>query len=443
MPLIKTSSTDTGPVKAAIATPTIHRVSNGFSWGTPREYDYSIPGTTKDVVVSRKTSYKKSYSSHFGYHTRPGGSLYYISMPFKHYTADYEVSPGVATRRVLKEEKSYYRNYPDRLRYWQNTLLSTTVVDGTGIQQPLYANEESYKPGLSFPGARKAAWSVNKKIGKIDLNVLVAYAERRSTYRLISDNTTKVSTAIDHLNQNDLRGAAESLGAELDRKRHSRFTRGLGPKWLELIYGWQPLLSDIHGALIAHQSLKPASYWVKSSIKTNESKTVGNISSDIETLVTYKALMTVTNPIESAAQKLGLTNPALLAWELVPYSFVFDWFLPVGGYLESLDRMSGQTMSQESSTYTLNEYTVRRGETPIPSGWKPGHTFSKASDTTTETTTTVTVGESTASVKVRRKDRNLDFPDMPLPSLRSPLSLNNAITSVALLEGKRPFFNKA
>lgn len=37
----------------------------------------------------------------------------------------------------------------------------------------------------------------------------------------------------------------------------------------------------------------------------------------------------------------GIDNPALLAWELLPYSFVVDWFLPVGNYLESLNAFSG------------------------------------------------------------------------------------------------------
>jgi hypothetical protein len=33
----------------------------------------------------------------------------------------------------------------------------------------------------------------------------------------------------------------------------------------------------------------------------------------------------------------GLLNPAAVAWELLPFSFVVDWFLPVGRYLEGLD----------------------------------------------------------------------------------------------------------
>lgn len=37
----------------------------------------------------------------------------------------------------------------------------------------------------------------------------------------------------------------------------------------------------------------------------------------------------------------GVTNPLLVAWELVPFSFVVDWAIPVGAWLESLDAMLG------------------------------------------------------------------------------------------------------
>jgi hypothetical protein len=46
----------------------------------------------------------------------------------------------------------------------------------------------------------------------------------------------------------------------------------------------------------------------------------------------------------------GITNPLLIGWELVPFSFVVDWFLPVGGWLESLDALLGYTTAGYSSS---------------------------------------------------------------------------------------------
>jgi len=38
----------------------------------------------------------------------------------------------------------------------------------------------------------------------------------------------------------------------------------------------------------------------------------------------------------SAPRSLGLYDPLSVAWELVPFSFVADWFIPIGTYLDNL-----------------------------------------------------------------------------------------------------------
>jgi hypothetical protein len=51
----------------------------------------------------------------------------------------------------------------------------------------------------------------------------------------------------------------------------------------------------------------------------------------------------IDNPALATAQAVGLTNPALVAWELVPYSFVIDWFLPIGNWLTAIAPLVGIT----------------------------------------------------------------------------------------------------
>ena len=45
--------------------------------------------------------------------------------------------------------------------------------------------------------------------------------------------------------------------------------------------------------------------------------------------------MVISSPNSLKANQLGLVNPASVAWELIPFSFLVDWFLPVGKFLES------------------------------------------------------------------------------------------------------------
>lgn len=41
------------------------------------------------------------------------------------------------------------------------------------------------------------------------------------------------------------------------------------------------------------------------------------------------------------ARRIEFGNPLEIAWELVPFSFVIDWFIPIGDWLGSLDALKG------------------------------------------------------------------------------------------------------
>jgi len=50
---------------------------------------------------------------------------------------------------------------------------------------------------------------------------------------------------------------------------------------------------------------------------------------------------------------MGLINPAEVAWELTPWSFVVDWFIPVGNFLEALTARAGVTFIDGCSAYKV------------------------------------------------------------------------------------------
>jgi hypothetical protein len=54
----------------------------------------------------------------------------------------------------------------------------------------------------------------------------------------------------------------------------------------------------------------------------------------------------ISNPNAFLAQRLGLTNLPSVLWELVPWSFVVDWWVNVGGFIASLDDLLGVTVSR-------------------------------------------------------------------------------------------------
>lgn len=238
----------------------------------------------------------------------------------------------------------------------------------------------AYAPGyISYGGAQSAAFVDPAKVKALakardmKVNVAVAFGEGRQTTRMIADAARKLGTAYSAFRKGNFKKAAKTLGIDKPSKSAANH-------WLEYSYGWKPLLSDVVGAAeTAAQHLelggRPPRFGVSAghSGGTRTTSTQGNFGSlDYVTYTQnrshtweYRAraglLLEVTYSESALAAQLGfgLTDPLLTAWELVPFSFVFDWFIDVGGWLESMSALQGfqvlngfESFSQNCTTWT-------------------------------------------------------------------------------------------
>lgn len=192
------------------------------------------------------------------------------------------------------------------------------------------------------------------KMKRQDLNLGVAFAERNRTAQLLGDTASQLARALIALRRGKWRDCGRILGMQNVRKPRGH---SIPQKWLEFQYGWTPLLSDVYGATAA-LTKQPASDWrvtgkgkvrfewedefdhVNGANGPNDSLT-GVTRAKLERGVFVRIDAIPQNDLLQAFTSLGLTNPALIAWELVPFSFVVDWALPIGQFLDSLDAMLG------------------------------------------------------------------------------------------------------
>jgi hypothetical protein len=85
----------------------------------------------------------------------------------------------------------------------------------------------------------------NLKNSKINLGV--AWAERSLTARLIGDTAKTLAKSYTHVLRGQTRKAMRSLG--VPNSKSAPVSGNAAGRWLELQYGWKPLLSDVYGAL--------------------------------------------------------------------------------------------------------------------------------------------------------------------------------------------------
>lgn len=244
------------------------------------------------------------------------------------------------------------------------------------------------------------------------------YATRQQTVDMITGAARSIAGAARDLRRGDLQGAGRHLGIGDFKPKSQNFSG----RWLELQYGWLPLLGSIHAVIdepslplsrvVTCRATERVRYVVKSDPDYDFYQ---KADFDLMARVTVQGRITLSDSALANAQAYGIMNPLLLAWELLPYSFVVDWFIPIGNYLNALTAMSGVVVSDANMTTTLSfdgcwETLGGKGQ-PSFASVIPG--FNR--------------------MEYKHKVRTLSIPPVPIPRVKSPISTTHALNAIALL----------
>lgn len=139
----------------------------------------------------------------------------------------------------------------------------------------------------------------------------------------------------------------------LARRGFREPTSAIADGYLSYKYGWKPLMEDLYymrqglnDSLVSNMYLSASrrvstKYSHTSDIDYGGSRFKG--SNQCKLINRCKIVARVSDDLLAQAQGIDIINPASLAWELVPYSFVIDWGIPVGNVLAALTAHQGLT----------------------------------------------------------------------------------------------------
>lgn len=134
--------------------------------------------------------------------------------------------------------------------------------------------------------------------------------------------------------------------------------KSISDNFLAFQFGVRPLLNDAYSAgtqlakiLSSQQSDRIMVYCTGHGSCDFEAKdtlysagapyvdriTHAQYTADVRYVLEYK----IVNGALNQLQGLGLVNPAEIAWEVMPWSFVVDWFLPIGNWIRSMNADAG------------------------------------------------------------------------------------------------------
>lgn len=203
--------------------------------------------------------------------------------------------------------------------------------------------------------------------------------------------------------------------------------------WLELQYGWLPLIQDVHD-LVGHFEktqrvglIRVSGSSSEQSNKISSAGTTGLYSlphksyGESSTHCRCVIFAELDNKFLQQAAQLGLTNPASIAWELTPYSFIVDWFLPIGKFLDNLDAWFGYAFISGCITTRVS---------------------ATSSTVVSDTTSKRVLGSRAVSRQYYSKSREVltGFPMPGIPVFKNPVSTKHFLNALALLaqHSRRP-----
>jgi hypothetical protein len=205
---------------------------------------------------------------------------------------------------------------------------------------------------------------------------IVNFLERKQAISMIAQRAGQLLKAARAIRKGRFGKAAKVLGV-VTPKGVSR-KRQFSNNWLEYHFGWVPMIQDIGAAVHTLQSPVPdrhifasskgrfsadTGYWPSTLPPYGGTSTHEVYELSARTGVTVR----ISNPDLFLANQLGFTNPLAVAWEVVPFSFVVDWLIPIGDFLSAMTATLGLTLvngytslgcrhsvDQYSSTYVWN-----------------------------------------------------------------------------------------
>lgn len=303
-----------------------------------------------------------------------------ITGPFEEYRTN---SPGD------REYRYWYRGgraTGTPLAHIKRKYVSTAVENGVRKVGDNLQDDRAYRYswGGYWPPEMEALYAqaydrlLSKSRDKVKASVGVSLIEMGESLAMIHRRATQLADFTSALRRRNFGGVVRALGLAKDEtlrlgKRSARVaredkTRLLRTTWdkqsakpaafannyLEIVFGWAPLVNDIQDAMkVLSREFPVTPIWGRKEETVSTFVDLPFIAgSQLKQTYVYKqkcavrlqATVRVNNPNIVLANQLGLVNLAEVAWNVVPFSFIIGWFLPVGRYLESYSDFAGMTL---------------------------------------------------------------------------------------------------
>jgi len=254
-------------------------------------------------------SIRYSYIPHAYVYYSYGGQSYYDVIYDLDYTQKLDREVRVKPNPLTKTERLGRNKFFEKKGLYKITYYDTGMV----YQSPF----SGFTPAVSF----EKAWQgeLLNQINSEFINLSLYVLELRQTISFAADfgeALVKIFTSVTN---------------------PVKFAKSISGAWLSYVYGFAPTVADINKAALGMHDVisgTPITFSDKFFERFSEKSKSGYYETVVESIRHSRY------SISCMLQPPGITyygGPISSLWEMVPYSFVFDWFIPVSDFLTQCD----------------------------------------------------------------------------------------------------------
>lgn len=286
------------------------------------------------------------------------------------------------------------------------------------------------QPSIPYAVEQRMHGRLQGKILSNQFDLGQTLGELPETIKFVTQKVRQVLDIYNAVRRGNFARALRLVGSPSDKRAVKNFTKAVaarkgGSAWLELQYGWKPLLQDIYNVVdILSEGMKKPVAQVKTTVIDEDFKAplafpyLPTVKAEGEFIrgITGVVRFGVSDPLLYDLNRLGLLNPAALVWELFPLSFVIDWFLHIGNFLKSFTLPMGLVFySGYTTKFLRTDWTGRDDTTELWYGTPPTHYY---------------------KCKAFRRDRLYTFP-VAFPYLSWDLGVSQIASLLAIIASHR------
>lgn len=266
--------------------------------------------------------------------------------------ADYRVNSSWY-RQPRPRVKPLPYSMTNATREWGTYWNMTTAFQSSYYGSPQSARNKAYDKLVNLLGDRTQGW--------VDL------AERRKLAVQLAMPLEHLVRGVRQIKHFEFSAAARTFGISRPSGLKNK-SKSFGSNFLAYHLGWEQNIKEV-GTLVKifDGDFPPVDLRASARIPPRSLDwSSENYYSRTSDIVTYScgavmgARLSLTNPDLFLLNRLGFVNPVGVAWELVPFSFVVDWFVNVGSFIASkTDFIGTQLIDPYTTTFERSTRNTR------------------------------------------------------------------------------------